>query len=63
MTRVLIALGAVAVTTGSLVAVHASTTAPRQERAAQPRIISEGADGKPIMLKRMVVTATALPAE
>jgi hypothetical protein len=58
MTRILSALAATAMTT-SLIALHAGGAI-----AAQPapvRTISMTAEGKPILLTRMVVTATALP--
>jgi len=58
MTRILSALAATAMTT-TLFALHAGGAV-----AAQPvplRTITTMADGQPILLKRMVVTATALP--
>ncbi|HEX7821027.1 MAG TPA: hypothetical protein VF463_10460 [Sphingobium sp.] len=53
MTRTLIALAAIATTMGSLAAVNASTLPTH-------RTISTTRDGKPILLARMVVTATPL---
>lgn len=67
MTRIIMALAAGIATTGSLVAVHAATLAPHhaahQMAAATPapRLITATPDGKPILLKRMVVTESALP--
>jgi hypothetical protein len=58
MTRFFSALAALGITT-SLVAVYAAGA-----NAALPgpvRTISTTAEGKPILLKRLVVTATALP--
>lgn len=59
MTRFFIALAAGVATMGSLAAVHAGAQ-PMPQHAA-PRTISATAEGKPILLKRMTVTATALP--
>jgi len=57
MPRFFIALTAGVMTTGSLMAVHAGA----QPMAQAPRVLTAAQDGKPILLKRMVVTATALP--
>lgn len=58
MTRFIIAIVALVTTATSLAAVHNATT-----RLPAPAVqtIDKGKDGKPILLKRMVVTATALP--
>lgn len=58
MTRYLIVLAAAATAAGALISVDARTT----EEAA-PVTISRTDDGKPIILGRMVVTATPLPEE
>ncbi len=55
MTRIIILLGATATAVGSF----ASGSAPTPQAA--PRIISTTKEGKPILLARVVVTATALP--
>lgn len=55
MTKILIALAAMAATAAPLVAIE-STKSPSAERP----VMVVGAD-RPILLKRMVVTATALP--
>lgn len=57
MTRFLLALFAAATAT---IALFAATTLP--VRAEAPRVISQTADGKPIVLGTVTVTATALPA-
>ncbi|MET0239163.1 MAG: hypothetical protein ABW184_04620 [Sphingobium sp.] len=63
MTRYLIALAAAATTAASMLAFTATAMpTPAPAPAAAPRVISTTQDGKPILLKRMVVTATALPA-
>ncbi|HEX7874093.1 MAG TPA: hypothetical protein VF475_14355 [Sphingobium sp.] len=58
MTRYLIVLAAAATAAGALISVDARTT-----EDAAPQMISKTDDGKPIILGRMVVTATALPEE
>lgn len=68
MNRFFIAAAAGVATTGALMAVHAGAqpmAAPIAvitpvDHAAAPRIVSTTQDGKPILLKRMVVTATPL---
>ncbi|HEX7782657.1 MAG TPA: hypothetical protein VF509_07600 [Sphingobium sp.] len=58
MTRILCTLAATAIT-ASLIALHAGGAVAAQPGARQT--ISVTADGQPILLKRMIVTATALP--
>ncbi|MFT3965550.1 MAG: hypothetical protein QM690_06680 [Sphingobium sp.] len=55
MTRYLIVLAAAAAATGSLMSVSARTV-----ENPEPAIISKTADGKPLLLGRMVVTAAPL---
>ncbi|CAN5252158.1 hypothetical protein BH10PSE13_BH10PSE13_20800 [soil metagenome] len=57
MPRFFIALTAGLVPVGSLMAVHAGA----QPVSRASPIVTSTQDGKPILLKRMVVTATALP--
>lgn len=58
MTRIFIALAAIAATTAPLMAVERMASAPTA--AVTPSPVTIGLD-RPILLKRMVVTATALP--
>ena len=58
MTRIFIGLAAIAATTAPLMAVEHMATAPTVVATSTSVII--GLD-RPILLKRMVVTATALP--
>lgn len=58
MTRIFIALAAIIATTAPLMAVERMTPPPVE--AVQPTPITVGLD-HPILLKRMTVTATALP--
>lgn len=68
MNRFFIAAAAGIATMGALMAVHAGAqpvAAPTAvitpvDRAAAPKLVSTTQDGKPILLKRMVVTATPL---
>jgi hypothetical protein len=55
MTRYLIVLAAAATATVSMMSADAQPT------RAQPRVVTQTQDGKPIVLGTMVVTATALP--
>lgn len=57
MTRIFIALAAITATTAPLMAVERMALAPA---ATAPTPVTIGLD-RPILLKRMVVTATALP--
>lgn len=59
MTRFFIALAAGVSTTASLMAVHAGALPAASH--APVRVVTATPDGKPILLARMVVTATALP--
>jgi hypothetical protein len=58
MTRIFIALAAIAATTAPLMAFERMASAHTTAATSTPVII--GLD-RPILLKRMVVTATALP--
>lgn len=60
MTKIWMALAAMATTAAPLMAVDRSASSAASTEAAAPAII--GLD-RPILLKRMVVTATALPDE
>lgn len=59
--RFLIALTAAATATGTLFAATALAATPFTPRAHHPHVISRTAEGKPILLGSVTVTATALP--
>jgi hypothetical protein len=59
MPRTLIALAAIATPASALFAMNAAALSPRPV----PEVVTIGETGKPILLARMVVTATALPEE
>lgn len=58
MTRFLLMLAAAATATASL---FTATVLPAETQRHAPREISRTADGRPILLASMTVTATALP--
>lgn len=58
MTRIFITLAAIIATTAPLMAFERMTSAPTAAATSTP--VTIGLD-RPILLKRMVVTATALP--
>lgn len=59
--RFLIALTGAATATGVLFAATAFAATPAPAKAIHPRVISRTADGQPILLASVTVTATALP--